>query len=153
MAKARPVRTPRTESLDATLRRSDVMAGRGFGLLLAVSMGTLVTACASLSGGATARFVVDFTCPAERVTTATTVPPPPAPEAPPPEVQTDPERLALWREQQPARQREAAPYLPGDDFYEVSGCGHRVVYGCHHLADLDGIDTSHAECTRVPGGG
>ncbi len=65
---------------------------------------------------ARSQFVIDYTCPAERVLAAE------EPAVPPDEVRADPQRLQLWNEQ-----HEAFHYR----LERVQGCGHSVVYRCY----------------------
>ncbi len=79
---------------------------------------TLTACAASWSQAPTqarSQFVLDFTCPEERVAVSE------EPAVPPDEVRADPERLRLWNEQQ----RD-----PPVHFERAQGCGHTALYQC-----------------------
>jgi hypothetical protein len=127
----------------------------------ALSAAVLLSGCATLDLGTGAKHIFsrEMFCPEGRVT----VQPKPdtaphvllgVPEAPPPEVAADPERLKLWQQ----RVDDQAQAL--DDSaatYELDGCGAQALYVCDHprISDLvpgNGAitgDTSMSSGSRV----
>ncbi len=106
----------------------------------------MLAGCASLADGARDHFVKALSCPADRVTVKARpdlgygdlLPAPPA-AAPPAEVAADPERLALWKEQQArAKADRRANADARYDVFEVSGCGRTARLGCRHPEDARG---------------
>jgi hypothetical protein len=105
---------------------------------LAGALAILNTGCVmSMAQGARTIFSQKNTCPSDRITVRQRADVPPhtllAPQAsqpqPPPDVASDPERLALWNKMH--RDREASIDDVGTT-YEVSGCGQSVMYVCTH---------------------
>jgi hypothetical protein len=102
--------------------------------------------CASLADGARDHFVAAHSCPADRVVVKARpdlgygdLLPAPAAAVPSAEVAGDPERLALWQEQQArARAERRASANARYDVFEVSGCGRTVRVGCRHPEDERG---------------
>ncbi len=66
------------------------------------------------------RFVAAAACPAERTAVREIGCPPP--QAPPPEIAADAQRLAVYRDAHACRRR----------LFEAEGCGERRVYECDH---------------------
>lgn len=119
---------------------------RGSSPLAALLLLLLIAGCASLEDGARDHFVTALSCPADRVLVKARpdlgygdLLPALAASKPPDEVAADPERLALWKEQQTSalatrRANADATY----DVFEVSGCGRTVRLGCRHPQDTRG---------------
>jgi hypothetical protein len=122
------------------VRTSSVIA-RAMSCVAMVAVGVLVS-CASLGGGARDDFAKTTNCPPDRVTVVprpdyrVTLPPEPSPPA---DVAADPGRLAYWRQQQHAARSKQQN--PDCDFFEVSGCGKRVILCCDHPTTASGTRT------------
>jgi hypothetical protein len=119
---------------------------RGSLPLAALLLPLLIAGCASLEDGARDHFVKALSCPADRVQVKARpdlgygdlLPALPA-STPPDEVAADPERLALWKEQQASAQAtRRANAEAAYDVFEVSGCGRTVRLGCRHPEDTRG---------------
>lgn len=108
-----------------------------------LALGVLALAsCATEYGGARDTFVHDQSCPADRVTVVPLpdyrrpLPPPPSP---PPDVASDPERLATWQKQREAERAQAARPIGADgnvcDVFQVTGCGQQRLLCCDHVSN------------------
>ncbi|HEY8073536.1 MAG TPA: hypothetical protein VIF62_05490 [Labilithrix sp.] len=82
--------------------------------------------CTSLPGQTREEFSQQYSCPLDSITSkdrsdvqATEFA---KPATPPPEIAGDPARVAVWRSNQPQ------PWSV--DFFELTGCGHHVLWGC-----------------------
>jgi hypothetical protein len=94
---------------------------------LSIMPGVMIfKSCTALPGGTRETFSQQYSCPLDSITskarpdvqatqfeTAAT---------PPPEVAGDPARLAVWKSNQPQ------PWSV--EFFELTGCGHHVLWGC-----------------------
>ena len=118
-------------------------------LVLLLGMG--VTGCKSLAKGATEEFAADFTCPADRVEVRPRTDIQPndlrrqKPPAPPADVAADPERLALFLEQQ-KKKADAANRLC--EVFEARGCGNQVLYCCRHASQNRGARAGQISCDK-----
>ena len=96
----------------------------------------LASGCASYESTARSEFVHQATCPADRVTIAH-----PAPEAAPPEIASDPGRLAVWNAD--AERRAKSRFV-------ATGCGQVRRYECTTLYVGEGRDqASFPSCTPL----
>ncbi len=67
---------------------------------------------------------------------------------PPDEVARDPERLALWKEQERARQERENEDA---EVFEVRGCGRQVLWSCDHPTVAGGeVYIGMVSCTEGP---
>ena len=117
---------------------------------------------AVLSRGARDSFVQGNSCPPDRVSVVAIPdyqdPLPPDPP-PPADVAADAGRLAVWRQQHEAARKEGGQWQcsstdllgrPDRTMYEVTGCGQRQVYCCHHPSTNGRTDNMwEAECSAV----
>jgi hypothetical protein len=92
----------------------------------------------SLANGAKSDFSAAYTCPADRVEVRARPDLHPSdfkrktrPKTPPGEVAADPERLRMWQAEQDRLRNYDDNY---HSVYEVSGCGHVVLYECGHAS-------------------
>ena len=99
----------------------------------------LFAACANVEDEAKQEFSEDFSCPTERVTTKLRADlkafefqygPQQKPE-PPPEIKSDPARLAVWEEQQKKDQAATDRVNEIDKVIEVTGCDQSAFYICY----------------------
>ncbi len=111
-----------------------------------------IVGCGSVQMGDQARdvFVKSESCPASslRVVQRPDIPVGGPRETPPTDVAQDPARLAIWQKNHTPDQHARAAY-------EVSGCGHDVVYECviNVCADYASSDTGscpNADCFPSP---
>lgn len=102
-----------------------------------------LVACKSLKTGVTEKFSEDYTCPPSRV--AVTARPDLSAaevlghskeraEVPPDDVKNDPERYALWKEEQSKRQEQHDGRYEDYEVFEAKGCDHDVIYACCHAS-------------------
>jgi hypothetical protein len=94
----------------------------------------LTCGCDSVLDGSKRNFSSEFTCPIERVDAH------PRPDlhpsslegaSPPADIAADPGRLKMWRDRQ-AKSNELRD--SNDDIFELTGCGHHVLYACHRYS-------------------
>lgn len=102
------------------LREMERRLGRVRERVLCALAASMITSCAvswtKAPEEAHAQFVLDYTCPANRVVAAE------EPAVPPDDVRADPERMRLWNEQHEAYATRLV---------RVQGCGHSVIYRCY----------------------
>jgi len=110
--------------------------------------------CGSVTTAAREQFVSAFTCPEDRVTVTERsdllAHDFKARPAPPPEIASDPGRLAVWSE------LEASSYASDDhragEIYEVRGCDTVAFFACHPAAPFRSWpqrSTVNASCTKL----
>ena len=114
-----------------------------------------LVACKKLKTGAAEKFAEDYTCPESRieVTPRTDLSASqvlgwakPKAEEPPDEVKNDPERYALWKDEQAKKHAKDDAIYDGYEVFEAKGCDHDVIYACCHAAQSTG---GHSGSTDV----
>jgi TPR repeat protein len=81
--------------------------------------------CTSYPTAARAQFASSVSCPDEKITVTSRPGDPAPPQNPPPEIASDPGKLAVWRRDDEERRRDAAATV-----YIVKGCGQEKHYNC-----------------------
>jgi len=132
-----PIHATRRSALEVAT--SPRCVGRLSMHLLAAATGALAVGCA-LSDNARATFAAHHFCPSERVVVTERpdlkhpahvagyeMPPPP------PDIQADPDRLALYMKEANRVQRPAREVDDGETYFEVKGCGDSELYRCSSL--------------------
>jgi hypothetical protein len=125
--------------------------GRVVWALFASSVGV---ACVSRVAGTRTQFAMDMACPEDRVTVAPRSFVPPTRTAPA-DVAADPERLAMWQENDAARVAAENQRT----FFIAQGCGQAQIYLCYYCVHTVGRTTCGAApncvaepaCHDVPG--
>jgi hypothetical protein len=121
------VRTSRTTPVSREPRgiRSRWVCGSLFALCFA-----LVGCRASWAESAGAKFAEDASCPQHRVVVQTRFYQPPS-VSPPPAIESDPERLSMWRAKEETLERPR-PY------FVAQGCGEEQTYYCERTYSARG---------------
>lgn len=87
--------------------------------------------CVTSMAGARSQFAQDETCPDDRVSVAAEARLPTV-ASPPPDVASDPQRLAMWQRADEQRERSESR----EKYYVAKGCGQTQVYHCYHCVDM-----------------
>ena len=113
------------------------------GLLVAALLPLALVGCKKLKTGAAEKFSQDYTCPESRVEVIARPDLSPAQvlgrskakvEEPPDDVKNDPERYALWKEEQKKQEEKDDGRYDNYEVFEAKGCDHDVIYACCHAA-------------------
>ncbi len=113
------------------------------GLFVAALIPIALFGCKKLKTGAAEKFAEDYTCPAARIEVTPRPDLSPAEvlgaskakaEEPPDEVKNDPERYALWKDEQSKKQAAADGNFANFEVFQVKGCDHDVIYACCHAS-------------------
>ncbi|HEY1692675.1 MAG TPA: serine/threonine-protein kinase [Polyangiaceae bacterium] len=117
--------------------------------VFAIVIAVFVLTRPDLVAGAKAEFSKRYTCPLSRVELrerpdidVATFEAPPA-RTPPKDIAADPGRLAVWKANQPK------PRDNGDTIFEMTGCGHHLLWGCRRGQKLMSCGYEH-ELAPVP---
>ena len=129
------------------------MVGRFLILLGALSL----AACGQLSKGARRYFTDKYSCPADRVALAEIRDAKPSvvfaadwrETTAPPEVASDPGRLAQWRAKEDARRKSWESWIDSSQLFELKGCGHRLVLACRQPGQRSSAGAT-AICNEAP---
>lgn len=107
--------------------------------MLRIALFAFLVACKSKSEGALEKFATKYSCPEDQVTVkprpdldAADILMPDFSKEPSDEVKNDPARLAKFEADQEASRESWRRGYGGYDMFEVTGCGHEAIMGCHH---------------------
>jgi hypothetical protein len=124
----------------------------------------LLGACKSVGVGAKEEFGRQYSCPDARVTSIERPDIAPASvldpmrtshPAPPPEVASDPGRLAKWQDDREAALAARKHMYDDYEIHEVSGCDHSQLMACHHPISRRGgaqVGTVSCQIVTLPAG-